>query len=106
MRDGFSCGGYPTPQSLARILIHILCSTKNRELWLTASIRTRVFGTIAEVGRDLGSHGHQAGGVADHVHLAGQPSRTVTVADFAKVLKSGIERGFPAHDASLQDAAV
>ena len=95
MRDAFSCGGYPTPQSLGRILIHILCSTKNREPWLAASIRTRAFCTIAEVGRDLGSDVdvYRAGGVADHVHLAVQLSRTVPVADFVKKVRSEIELG-------------
>ena len=62
---------------------------------MTASIRTRVFCTIAEVGRDLGSavDVYRAGGVTDHVHLAVQLSRTVPVADLVKKMRSEIELG-------------
>ena len=39
--------------SLARILIHIVFSTKNREPLLSDSIRPRVFGYLATVGREM-----------------------------------------------------
>jgi REP element-mobilizing transposase RayT len=42
------------PQSLARILLHVVFSTKNREPWLTDSIRPQVFAYLAKVGRDIG----------------------------------------------------
>jgi putative transposase len=74
-------------QSLSRILLHLVFSTKNREPWLTPSIRPRVFAYLAEVGRDQGCEVYRVGGVADHVHLAVQLSRTLAVADFVKKVK-------------------
>ena len=76
------------PQSLARILIHIIFSTKNREPWLTESLRPRVFAYLATLGRDQGCEVYRVGGVADHVHLAVELGRTITVADLVKTVKS------------------
>ena len=75
------------PQSLSRILLHVIFSTKDREPWLTPQIRDRAFAYLSEVGRDVGCEVYRVGGVADHVHLAIQQSRTVTVADFVQKVK-------------------
>ena len=72
------------PQSLARILLHVVFSTKDREAWLDSSLRPGVFAYLAEVGRDMGCEVYRVGGMPDHVHLAVQLSRTLTVADFVK----------------------
>ncbi len=76
------------PQSLSRILLHLVFSTKNRELWLDADFRPVVFAYIAEVGRDAGAIVYRVGGMADHVHVALELPRTMAVADFVKKLKS------------------
>jgi putative transposase len=75
------------PQSLSRILLHLVFSTKNRERFLDAAIRPRMSAYLAEVGREMGCEVYRVGGVSDHVHLAIQLSRTITVADFTKKLK-------------------
>jgi putative transposase len=75
------------PQSLSRILLHVVFSTKDREAWLSPSLRPRVFAYLAEVGRDAGCEVYRVGGVADHVHLAVQLPRTLTVADFLQKVK-------------------
>jgi putative transposase len=77
----------PMPQSLSKLLVHIIFSTKNREPWLTDSLRPRVFAYVAETGRDQGCEIYRVGGVADHIHLAVLLPRTLTVADLLKVLK-------------------
>ncbi len=74
-------------QSLARLLIHIVFSTKHREPSLSEALRPRLFAYLATVGRDLGCEVYRAGGVADHVHLGIDLSRTLTVADFVKKVK-------------------
>lgn len=75
-------------QSLSRILLHLVFSTKNREPWLDARLRPRVFAYLAVVGREMGCEVYRVGGMADHVHMAIQGGRTMTVADFVKRVKS------------------
>jgi REP element-mobilizing transposase RayT len=75
-------------QSLSRILLHIVFSTKNREPWLDASIRPGTFAYLAEVGRETGCQIHLVGGMPDHVHMAVELSRTLTVSDFVKKVKT------------------
>ena len=74
-------------QSLARILIHIVFSTKNREAMISDSIRPGLFAYIATVGRDLGCEVFRAGGMPDHVHLAVSLGRTLSIAEFVKKVK-------------------
>ncbi len=74
-------------QSLARILIHVVFSTKNREALITDTIQPNGFAYMATVGRDLGCEVFRVGGMPDHVHLAVGLSRTICVADFVKKVK-------------------
>jgi REP element-mobilizing transposase RayT len=57
------------PQSLARILVHLVFSTKNRASiipnWLEKDLHDFLAGTL----RDLGCVSLRVGGMADHVHL-------------------------------------
>lgn len=75
------------PQSLSRILVHVVFSTKNREPSLSTAVRPALFGYLAAVGRDVGCEVFRVGGVADHVHLAIDLGRTVAIADFVKKVK-------------------
>ncbi len=74
------------PQSLARLLIHVVFSTKNREPVLSADVRPALFSYLAAVGRDLGCEVFRVGGVVDHVHMA-MDLGTVTIAEFVKKVK-------------------
>jgi REP element-mobilizing transposase RayT len=74
-------------QSLSRLLVHLVFSTKHREPWLDDALRPSLFAYMAEVGRELGCEVFRVGGMADHVHLAIDLSRTVTTADFVKKVK-------------------
>ena len=75
------------PQSLARVILHVVFSTKHRAPFITEGLRPKLYGYLASVGRDLGCEVYRVGGVADHVHLAVVLSRTVTIADLVKKLK-------------------
>ena len=75
------------PQSLSRLLVHLVFSTKHREPRLDDALRPSLFVYMAEIGRDLGCEVYRVGGVADHVHLAVELSRTITAADFVKKVK-------------------
>ena len=75
------------PQSLSRILVHVVFSTKNREPSLLPAVRPALYGYLAAVGRDIGCEVFRVGGVADHVHLAIDLGRTIAIADFVKKVK-------------------
>ncbi len=74
--------------SLAKIILHVIFSTKNRERTITSSIRFKLYEYMAEVGRDMGCDVYRIGGVEDHVHLAISLSRTITISDFIKKIKT------------------
>ncbi len=49
--------------------VHLVFSTRDREPWLTSTVRPRVHAYLATVLRNMGSPYTVAGGGADHVHL-------------------------------------
>jgi putative transposase len=76
------------PQSHARILVHLVFSTKDRRPFLNPELRTRLFAYLATILRDKECPALAVGGVADHVHLLFALSRKEAVADLVNVLKS------------------
>ena len=81
------CYHHVMAHSLSKIILHVVFSTKDRENSITDSLRPRVHAYLAQVVRSLGCEVHILGGVADHVHLAVDFPRTITVADFLKKIK-------------------
>ena len=59
----------PMPQSLSKVILHVIFGTKNREPWLDRNVRPHMHAYIATVCRDLGAELVRVGGVADHVHI-------------------------------------
>ena len=52
------------PQSLSKVIIHIIFSTKDREAWLDRDVRPRMHAYVATICRDLGADALRVGGVA------------------------------------------
>ena len=76
------------PQSLDHVLLHLVFSTKDRFPCLDTSIRPALHAYLATVARNAGCECPRAGGVADHVHLAIQFPRTITIAALVEELKT------------------
>jgi putative transposase len=57
------------PQSVSKVILHVIFSTKNREPCLDSNVRQRVHAYLATVCRDLGADLVRVGGVANHVTL-------------------------------------
>ena len=55
-------------QSLVKNLIHLVYSTKHRELWIPASARERLYAYQAGIFQEWESPALSIGGVEDHVH--------------------------------------
>lgn len=79
------------PQSLSRILIHTVFSTKNRApLLREPSFRDEMHAYLGGCANTLGCLPIRIGGTEDHVHLLTTLSRTVAVAEFIKEVKRKI----------------
>jgi len=76
------------PQSLSNILIHLIWSTKNRYPWLSPGMREKTHAFLAGAVRHMDCEAYRVGGMADHVHLAVRLSRTLSVADLVKEVKT------------------
>ena len=74
-------------QSLSQILLHITFSTKNRENLIRADIRNELCAYMAKICNDLGCFAHKINCVANHVHIACNLSRTITIAKLLEEIK-------------------
>jgi putative transposase len=75
------------PQSLSKVTLHIIFSTKNREPWLDRDVRPRMHAYLATICRDLGAELVRVGGVADHVHIVTTLPRTLSQAELMEQAK-------------------
>ena len=75
------------PQSLSKVILHIIFSTQNREPWLDSAIRPRMHAYLATICCDLGGEMLRAGGVADHVHILTTLPRTISQAQMIEQTK-------------------
>ncbi len=91
------------PQSLSLVILHIVFSTKDRAPVLIEPLRSKLHAYLATVARDTESDCYRVGGTADHVHLAIRMSRTTTVAQLVKDLKTSSSQWLKAQ--SLTDFA-
>jgi putative transposase len=75
------------PQSLSKVILHIIFSTKNREPWIDLAIRPRMHAYLATICRDLGAQALRVDGVADHVHIVTTLPRTLSQAQMIEQIK-------------------
>jgi putative transposase len=75
------------PQSLSNVLLHIIFSTKDREVWLDSKVRPRMHAYLANICRDLGATFVHVGGVSDHVDVITTLPRTISTADLIEKIK-------------------
>ena len=76
------------PQSLSKVILHIIFSTNDREPWLGLDVRPRMHAYLAAVCRDLGGEMVSVGGVADHVHIVTTLPRTLSQAQLIEQIRN------------------
>ena len=77
------------PQSLALVLVHIIFSTKNGVAFLqSAELRSEVHAYLTGTLRGLQCEPLQVGGMEHHVHILSGLSRTTSLAELVKKLKT------------------
>ena len=86
------------PQSLSKVIVHIVFSTKNREHWLDSNVLPRMHAYLAVICRDLGADFVHACGVADHVHIVTTLPRTVSQAQVIEQIKKPSSKWIKALD--------
>jgi putative transposase len=81
-------GNYPAmPQSLSKVIIHIIFSTKDREKCLDRDVRARMQAYVATICRDLNGEVLRVGGVADHLHIVTTLPPTLSQATMVETVK-------------------
>lgn len=75
-------------QSLAKVYVHIVFSTKNREPLLAGAWQDELFHVLGGTANQLGCQTIIVGGIEDHVHQLMQLGRTVCLADAVGKIKS------------------
>src|SRR2546429_5383450 len=75
------------PQSLSKVIIHIIFSSKDREPWLGPDVPPRMHAYVATICRDLNAEALRVGGVADHLHIVTTLPRSLSQADMVETLK-------------------
>ena len=75
------------PQSLSKVILHIIFSTKNRQPFLDSDVRPRMHAYLATICRDLGAELVHVGGIADHVHIVTTLPRTLSQAQVVEQIK-------------------
>lgn len=75
-------------QSLARVYLHIVFSTKNRQPFMIDKVlRAECHAYLAGTCKNLGSPSLIVGGVSDHIHILCFLNKTLSIADPVKELK-------------------
>ncbi|PYS43750.1 MAG: IS200/IS605 family transposase [Acidobacteria bacterium] len=75
-------------QSLSSVLIHLVFSTKNRELFITAEVESELHSYMAKIFRELKSPSLAIDGTNDHVHVLFSLARVITIADLVEEVKT------------------
>jgi REP element-mobilizing transposase RayT len=75
------------PQSLARLHVHLVFSTKNRETILHDAVRESLHAYMATVLQNLGCPPVLINSVEDHVHILFDLARTVSVSEAVEEVK-------------------
>ena len=72
-------------QSLAKVYIHGVFSTKNREPFITSEIEPELFAYMGGILKNHESRLLDAGGTADHVHLLVSQSKNVSISSLMRM---------------------
>jgi putative transposase len=93
-------------QSLAKVYLHAIFSTKNRAPVLADEWRDELFRVLGGTVNNLGCQSLIVGGIVDHVHLLFQLGRTITIADALGKIKSTSSLWVITNEAGLQRSFI
>ena len=76
------------PQSLVKLYVHVIFSTKNRRPFIDREIENALYRYLGGICNGLECFPIKIGGHKDHVHILSQFSKKITVIKFLEELKS------------------
>ena len=85
-------------QSLSKILLHLVFSTKGRRPLIPPDQAEDLHAYLAGACRALGSEAFRVGGTKDHVHIACTLTRTMTVSKLLEEIKKSSSSWFKGQD--------
>ena len=91
------------PQSLSRVLTHLVFSTKDRAPFIKEHFGEQLHAYLSGVLNNHRCVSIQAGGVADHVHLLFALSRTMSIAEVVELVKTSSSKWIKLQDAACTD---
>ena len=91
------------PQSLARILVHLMFSTKGRDPVLAPGVRPELQAYFVGILANLECPCLEVGCVADHAHLLFVLHRTLSPADVVEEVKKGSSKWLKTRGAALRN---
>ena len=92
-------------QSLSRLHIHLVFSTKGREPRLSNALRDEIHAYMAAVLNNTGCRVSAINSVEDHVHILFELGRTIALADAVKTVKTATSAWLKTKAAELEDFA-
>ena len=75
------------PQSLSKVYVHIVFSTKHRQNFIDENIEERLFTYLGQACKNLKCNPIQVGGYRNHVHILCTLARTITQAKLLEEIK-------------------
>jgi len=76
------------PQSLSKVIVHIVFSTKHRYPFIDEDIENELFAMIGGICREVKCNPIAIGGYLDHVHILCKLHRTISQAQLVKDIKT------------------
>jgi len=89
------------PQSLSKLYVHLIFSTKHREPLLTPSIRDPMYAYLATVMKNQECPALKIGGRSDHVHLLFRLSKNLALAEVVENVKTSSSKWVTTQGRSL-----
>jgi REP element-mobilizing transposase RayT len=90
------------PQSLSKVYVHLIFSTKHREPLLLSSVRGSLYAYLATVLKNQDCPAVKIGGGVDHVHALFRLSKNLALAEVVEDVKTSSSKWIKTQDRSLQ----
>ena len=90
-------------QSLSKILLHIIFSTKSRSSQILDEFEEELYKYLATSIRSTGSNAYRIGGTQNHIHIACTLPRTMTVSKLIETIKTSSSKWMKKKDKRCDD---
>ncbi|MDO5576056.1 MAG: IS200/IS605 family transposase [Fibrobacter sp.] len=92
-------------QSLVKVNLHIVFSTKYRKDWIQNDISGEVYSYLVSIGKDCGSFVYKIGGTKNHIHIACTLPKTITVSSLLEHYKTSSSKWIKTKGSDYSDFA-